>query len=296
VAWGGNLLKLLGILFFVVAMATSAFSATPDVAPTDDPEMQFFVVRATLSGCEPDCPEWIQGQGRIASTSVAKLKALLTDKSNRNLPLFLHSGGGDINAALQMGRVIRQYKMTTTIGRTLFTLCDPYRSAQCRPSVSNKSYRGIAMDYGAKCMSACPLLLLGGSQRLVSPNAFLGLHQPVRVDHPYIDRYWETYRLVNGRKVIISKKFVKRITLAPKKVVGVDNRLRNYLAGYIKEMNGSVGILDEMQKADPTNIYKIQESDVRNLGLATSTDTLDAFSRIETCNASALPSYCVVIK
>lgn len=293
--------KILGLIVCLFAGGQSAFSATPPAKTSSDPEMKFVIVRSGVGKCEPDCPEWIQAQGRISAGTATKLRKLLEDKSNRSLPILLNSGGGDMNVAIEMGRLIRKYKMTTTIGRTLFPLCDPYGPTVCLPSVSNQSHRGMALDYGAYCMSACPLVLLGGSVRLVSAGAFLGLHQPLRVEHPYEDRYLVTYRMEQGKKVILSKKFVKRITLPSKQVVGVDKKLRPYLSGYVKEMGGALAIIDEMQKAAPSKINKIEYSEMQNLGLATDTGSLDAFSTSSTCgdasvSASNAPTYCVVIK
>ena len=250
----------LGVVL-VPALATgqAKSSKPPDVAKkVEDPAMVFAIARWSQSACEPDCPEWIVAQGRIMPDTAAKLALVLANPTNRKLPLILNSYGGNIDSALRMGRMLRRYQMTVGVGWTHFSDCSPFTHspAPCLPNPATKAFAGVADEWGATCFSACPLVLLGGIERIVNTNSRLGLHEPVTETHPYIDRYWVTWRMVHGRKVILSRKFLKRTTLASKTTVGITPHLRELLVPYLKEMGGAPEILDEMNKATPQTMSK----------------------------------------
>jgi hypothetical protein len=267
-------------------------------APTKtiEPDMSFVIVRSDRNGCEPNCPQWIQAEGKIVAGTPAKLSRLLADPPNRNLPILLNSYGGDISAALAIGRMIRRFHMNTGLGVTGFEFCNPFQDGKCQPSVSNKSFRGSAHEYMAICFSACPLILLGGETRVVGVTSMLGLHQPITISHPYMDRYWETYRMVNGRKVIISKKLVKRTALPSKTSIGITPNLKHELTLYFNEMKAQTKILDEMATASPKEMHRVEQNDAQNLGLSTGIKTLATYTAPDLCQASTPAKNCVLIK
>ena len=255
------------------------------------PVMDFFIIRLSKSTCEPDCPQWIAAQGRIMPDTDKKLDFILSNPANRKLPILLNSMGGDIEAALRMGNTLRRYNMTTSVGWTHFDGCSPFMhfDTPCNPDGITKTYAGIADEWGAKCYSACPLILLGGARRIVNAGSRLGLHSPLAQSHPYVDNYIDTWSLVHGHKVISSHKFVKRTYLPAKQIVGITPKLRNRFIPYLKAMGGSVQILDEMEKASPTQINLISDADGSRakLGLITSGyGLLAAFTSSAACRVS----------
>ena len=255
----------LGLLFApVLGNAQARSSKPPDLAKkVEDPQMAFVIARWSQTACEPDCPEWIVAQGRIMADSAAKLALLLANPANRKLPLILNSYGGNIDSALRMGRLLRRYHMIVGVGWTHFKGCSPFTQATtpCLPDPATKAFAGLADEWGATCFSACPLVLLGGVERIVNTGSRLGLHEPITETHPYIDRYWVTWRMVHGHKVVLSRKFLKRTTLASKTTVGITPYLRKQLVPYLKEMGGAPEILDEMNKATPQTMNLIPDSD-----------------------------------
>ncbi len=292
-----GLVLCFGLYAVPPANAASQLPAAPiEKKVPADPDMNFIIVRSDANSCEPNCPEWITAQGKITAGTADKLSRLLANPTNRKLPILLNSYGGDIRAALTMGRMIRRYQMTTTIGRTHFSFCDPFTDNTCRPSVSNKAYRGTPWQYGAKCMSACPLVLLGGVVRILDDASYLGLHQPTTVSHPYMDRYWVTWRMIHGQKVIISRKLLKRISLPSKTSIGLSSRLKGTLGSYIKEMNASSAIMDEMEKAGPSTMNLITHSKAHELGLSTRFESLDIFAKPDICAGASPAEHCVLIK
>jgi hypothetical protein len=285
-------------VFLMLIWAEFAFAAKPNKpVSTVDREMAFIIVRSNSSNCEPNCPQWIAADGKIVGNTAAKFSRLLANPANRLLPVVLNSGGGDISAALTIGRLIRRYHMDTGIGRTYFSFCDPTIDTKCKPTVSNRSYRGYVLDTLGYCFSACPLILLGGETRVVGNYARLGLHQPVSVSHPYMDRYWETYRIVHGRKQIIARKFIKRITLPTKTSVGVTPQLRSKLVRFINEMKASPKIVDEMKLAAPTDMHLVLLQEAIYLGLATTPPlTLENFTADRECAGPKPSPHCIPIK
>jgi hypothetical protein len=253
--------------------ATTAQPAKPADGTVLAPVMDFLVVRNSTPECEPDCPEWISAEGRIVPETAGRLAKFLADPARRKLPLILNSGGGSIEAAVAMGRMIRKYKMDTGVGQTIITDCtNSQRDAgTCKPDVALRAFDGRAFASRAYCASACPLVLLGGIHRVVDPSSFVGVHEPKGDSQPYIDRYQIKYRIENGKKHIISKTFVNRTYLKKKTVIGITPTLRVELDKYLKEMGGSLEILAEMEKAQPETMNWISyySGDRERLGLVT---------------------------
>ncbi len=282
--------------------ATTAQPAKPADGTVLAPVMDFLVVRKSDGQCEPDCAEWISAEGRIVPETAGKLAKFLGDPERRKLPLILNSGGGSIEAAVAMGRIIRKYKMDTGVGQTFFTHCqkaDP-QTGKCKSDGVLQDAEGVAFPNRSYCASACPLVLLGGVHRVVDPGSFVGLHEPRGDSQPYIDHYLIKYRMENGKKHILSKNFVNRTYLKKKTIVGITPKLRVELDKYLKEMGGSLEILAEMEKAQPENMNWISyySHDRERLGLVTNnTRTLASLIGVDTCTLKlAKDSNCIHLK
>ena len=213
-------------LVAVVAMAMAAFAAKaedvfpktlsnpktwnpsiwymPGMSSDDASEMRFVVVRSSAPGCEPNCPEWISAEGAIAAGTPALLKRTLKTLGRRKLPIIVNSPGGNVDAALQLGRIIRKNKLDIAIGKTEFSDCWPGMT-DCRANDGKgAAYFGTATDGGAMCNSACPLMFAGGVRRVVGSWAYLGVHQITTTYFPTKRQYRTTYRVSCGAKDIRS--------------------------------------------------------------------------------------------
>lgn len=169
--WLGALMRLRRFALIALTFCTLFGNATPAfTAPGKDAPMRFAVVRGDPGGCDPICPEWISAEGKIVGDTAAKFRKFLKKLGDRQLPLVIHSPGGDVQNALAMGRLIREKKLDVAVGRTAFSSCSP-ETKGCKGG-----YTGWALPIGALCNSACPLVLAGGTQRLVG-KAALGVHQ-----------------------------------------------------------------------------------------------------------------------
>ncbi|MEZ2332242.1 hypothetical protein AB6802_21175 [Mesorhizobium sp. RCC_202] len=87
--------------------------------------MRFVIVRSGAAGCEPNCPEWISAEGAIEIDTPAKFKGILKALGRRHLPVIVNSPGGSVDAALQLGRIIRKNKLDIAVGATRFSGCWP---------------------------------------------------------------------------------------------------------------------------------------------------------------------------
>ncbi len=266
-----------GLATSLIVTTSSSATAPQPAKPANDPQlapaMDFLVVRYSSPRCEPDCPEWIAAEGRIVPETAGRLAKFLADPARRKLPLILNSGGGSIEAAVAMGRMIRKYEMDTGVGQTMILGCpNAQRDAgTCKSDGVLLAFDGEAFPYGAYCASACPLVLLGGMHRVVDPSSFVGVHEPKGDIQPYIDHYLIKYRMENGRKHIISKTYINRTYLKKKTIVGITPKLRVELNKYLNEMGGSLEILAEMEKAQPEDMNWLNNysGDRERLGLVT---------------------------
>jgi len=308
--------RLFGCLAICVALfvmgsglgAGSGWSKTapkPPAAPVPEKTelggkaMDFTVIRLSSDYCEPNCPEWIAAEGEITMKTPAKLAKLLANPAYRKLPIMLNSPGGAVYAAMDMGQLIRKYGMNTAVALSNTRDCsDLNKLPNCLPGTS-PVHLGNLNEYNAYCNSACSWMQLAGVVRIVGAGSELGLHQPHSDYQPWIDHYWDTWRMVNGVKHIISHKFIKRTYLAKKHEVGVQkSEMPKYLA-YIKQMGGSPDILVEMDKASPKDLNEFNHGNARlkELGLVTD-ETLNVNALVSTdhCKTSGkLSSNCVTL-
>ena len=83
----------------------------------------------------------------------------------RGATLVLDSEGGSVLSAMALGRAIRNFDMTTTVGRT--NLLPRTATVEQRATISPK----------ASCKSMCAFILLAGSRRYVPSEARVLVHQ-----------------------------------------------------------------------------------------------------------------------
>ncbi len=283
-----------------------ASKSPPPAPPVEKTEfgtpMNFTVLRLSSKLCEPNCPEWIAADGEITDQTPAKLTKLLNNPSYRKLPIVLNSPGGKVDAAMIMGRMIRKYGMDTGVATSMSVDCTSLQNTFNRCSSDANVHNGVAFSAMGYCNSACTLMLLGGRVRVAAPNVTLGLHQPHGESQRWVDHYWDTWRMVNGKKKIISHRFIKRTYEKPIAVVGVSAQSKPRYLQYFKEMGASPLILDEMAKASPANLNPIPyvkgEEPRKKLGLVTDNDLdVSYFVSADHCKTeNKSTSNCVFIK
>jgi hypothetical protein len=166
------------LIFGVWSLITSAYAAEDINSPWHP--MRIAIIREAEHQCEPTCPEWIYAFGSIEPTTPALLSKVFRQMGNRRLPIIIESQGGDLEAGIKMGRMIRKRGLNVAVGHTRFEVCRPELKS-CKPLFSRDiAFAGTAVPERANCDSACQYVLAGGTRRIASPYNYLGLHKPFK--------------------------------------------------------------------------------------------------------------------
>jgi hypothetical protein len=107
--------RMAAVLACGLASAVVPAAAAPQAPATPSTlgqPMVFFVAKGEPDACGAGCGEWIAAEGEIDAGTPQRLRALLVRLEDRRLPIFFHSPGGQRSAALEIGRLLRQKKMT----------------------------------------------------------------------------------------------------------------------------------------------------------------------------------------
>jgi hypothetical protein len=168
-------------VFAAAAHAQTSSPANPAPAPQKDPPappIVFFIAKGEANACGPACSEWIAADGTFDPGAPARLRALLARHGKRKLPIFFHSPGGSVTAAMDVGRIMRAHKIKAGVGRTIPQGCDPKQRREKACDVIMRSGRELAAELRtrASCASACVYALIGAAEREVAPDAVLGVH------------------------------------------------------------------------------------------------------------------------
>lgn len=94
--------------------------------------------------------------GDISTATVSELRALSAGGRLNGAIVYLDSSGGDPQAGLSLGTLIRERRMNTAVGRA--------GASAGRPAKGS-------------CLSACVLAYAGGTFRFIDPAAVLGIHR-----------------------------------------------------------------------------------------------------------------------
>lgn len=124
--------------------------ALPERPNTPFPRTGDMPERLTLEEVELAGRSVLRMVGTVAPGDGARIPDLLAERIAARDPaptLALHSPGGSVNDALEIGRAIRALDLATRV------------------------------TAGGVCLSACPYILAGGTRRSVSPDGSVGVHQ-----------------------------------------------------------------------------------------------------------------------
>ena len=113
--------------------------------------------------CEPQCKGWVAATGIVTAETYRLFEEFSNTHDLRGVTVVLDSGGGSVLDAIQLGRRIRELRMSTTVGIPVET-------------TSNYTTRASVMP-DAYCESMCVFLLLAGVNRYVPPTAHIRVHQ-----------------------------------------------------------------------------------------------------------------------
>lgn len=297
VSW---LLALLAVVSAITLSGVSVEAATktkekPPESPYELP-MRIVVVRNNVPGCEPLCPQWLSAEGQITSKTPALFKKALADTRAFRLPIVITSTGGDVDAALAIGEMIHKRHLDVVVGWTYFAGCAPLEKDCKLPKGQAGIYRGIALSSQGFCVSACSFVLAAGERRLRGEGSFVGVHQISRTITREKVRYYERYRIVNGKRKILSRKIVSRKPMKSYVSTKLDKRLEKKLAAYFNRMGVDKSLLALFGRAPPTSMYMMAGDELRTTRLITgATPAVDLIAQ-SLCAQTPPAGNCVLLE
>lgn len=291
------LVLLLALGITCGADAAKRKSAKP--APPPPTADQFFklkpmtvvIVQGAWASCLPNCPRWIAADGDIADSTPAQFRKVLKQAGTLKLPVLINSPGGSVNAALEIGGMLRKAGLAVAVAETSYVGCAPGDKTCQLPKESKGIYSGRAAPWVGHCASACPLILAGGVARYAGPGTYVGVHQfHNRYERERI-RYLETYRMENGRKHVISRKIVSRKRIDTESY-GIGKDMHRKLERYFAGMGVSPNLVGEMEKAPFTSLNVLTPGRLAALKLVSTDHGLDDLVGANACSAAPPAANC----
>jgi hypothetical protein len=169
--------------------AAAAVQAAPRRGLMLHEPMIFFVATGAPNACGPGCSTWIAAEGTFDPQAPVRLKEFLGVAGRRDLPIFFHSPGGELQPSINAGQVLRDFRMTAGIGQTLPDGCRDAARADdaCRKLMrSGQELKASLRVARGICASGCAYALVGASTRLIGEGAKFGVHASRAVPRPEV--------------------------------------------------------------------------------------------------------------
>lgn len=263
-------------------------------APPQVPVMSVVIVQSNLPNCAPLCPQWISAEGQITEKTPALFRKVLAKTGKQMLPVIVSSPGGDVEAALAIGEILRARHAEVVIGWTYFADCAP-AAKDCKLKKEAKGiYRGLAMGWNAYCMSACSFILASGEKRVLPTGGYLGVHQiSQRVSQEKV-YYRENYKIVNGKKKVISRKVVSRKPYKSYTTTRLGKADNRKIANYLDKMGvNRKQVLALFEMASPSEIHLLSNDEAKGTRLVTDFVTAVDLMPLSLCNSNPPAPNCV---
>jgi len=250
----------------------SAGKSTPVPKPPVGPPMRIVLVKSDDPACGDRCPDWISAEGPLDSETVAAFRKVLKSIGARKLPIFINSPGGNVDAAMAIGRLLRARHLEISVTRTVFTGCQP-SDPKCASQRGFKGYRGHPTSIASLCASACPILVAGAEVRHVAWTAFVGVHEVTTFQRRIYRQYAVTTQEINGKKVVIDRKLVSEKVSDPFLVEKASwtNRYKREIAEYYREMGVSDRVVEIAFATKAADIHWLTRTELAETHMMTDT-------------------------
>jgi hypothetical protein len=225
------------LLIGILALGSSCLPALADEGDeAGPPPMRFeWHMEGPADRCGMACRTWISAVGLITEDTARDFEAFAKDGNVQGATLVLDSPGGAVLAALELGRAIRRFDMTTTVGKTVVL-----------PSDDDVSRAELSPD--ATCESMCAFVLLGGTRRYVPPEAQVLVHM-----------IWLGDRSRHAQEASYTAD-----------ELGLVQRDIGSIARYTVEMGGGIELLETALRVPPWEpLYALGADEIHRLHLAT---------------------------
>ncbi|WP_195909496.1 hypothetical protein [Rhizobium tubonense] len=151
---------------------------------------------------------------------------------------------------------------------------------------------GAVNAAGGYCYSACPLILAGGSRRMLSPYADVGVHQLTYIQTHVRIEYQTAYKTINGKRRAADRWEVGRKVLSEHKDTKMTDATKATLLSYFKEMGVDSSIFDMLMSATPDTFRMISQAQALKIGLVTDSNSADDLIAAGNCPIGQPLSIC----
>jgi hypothetical protein len=204
----------LGAIFALAGLLGSA------PASAESGSMTFRVQPLQTDGCGARCPHVIVADGVIDDDTpqafLDVLRAGADDKALRRV-VFINSRGGNVAASMVLGRILRELRAASVIGRF--------------------DSNGQAGPYAGQCLSACVYAMMGAVRRVAPPGSEVALHRmsivvsegggwagPARVTRSFADASMVALLAKYARRMGVNPALVRAAESLPPDTVHVLSR------------------------------------------------------------------------
>ena len=264
--------------------------------PAYDLPMRVVIVRNNVGSCEPLCPQWVSAEGQITANTPALFSKVLATARTLQLPIVVTSPGGDVEAALIIGEMIRARHLDVVVGWTYFGGCAPHQKDCKPPEEQNGVYSGIVLSGEGFCVSACAFILASGERRMRGEDTLVGVHQISRTITREKVRYSEKYQIVNGKRKVLSRQIVSRKPMKSYLSTRLDKRLKGRLVAYFKRMGIDKSLLALFDRAPPSSMYMLAGNELRATRLITGVTPAPDLVASGLCTKASPAANCVLLE
>ncbi len=279
------------LLFSSQATSQSVAKAIPKSA-VDSRDMKVYWVRSAEPGCGQICPEWIVARGNIVPSTPKLFRKLFRQIGKRHLPVILDSGGGSVEAALSIGKMVREHQLDVIVGSTSLSTCSSSVTDCSVKHRDGEPYLGYQVIWSGTCASACPIILAGGVRRMAFGDA-IGAHQVVETRRRERIRYRDTFTTVNGRKKLLRRSVISRQIIVGKPTTDVPKSYYDSLRKYFSAMGVSPAYVDFFARATPDKMYFLTSAERFATKITNADPPKTGYFDKSTCLANPPAEFCV---
>lgn len=242
-------LLLMGLFLL---LAGGPAMAQPGGKPVQHQPLIFFVAKGGPNACGAGCSEWIAAEGTFDPGAAKRFGEFLNALPRKDLPIFFHSPGGELEPSLAVGVALRERRMTAGIGQTIAEGCRdaPKADEACRKLMrSGRELQARLRFSGATCASACAYALLGASARTIGQGARFGVHAT-----KLVLRQKDGKAVVSAADYSAAKSFAESMTY---------DRLRQYVA----TMGVDHALIDLAKRTPHERVHWLADGEMTRFGV-----------------------------
>ncbi|MCP1843547.1 hypothetical protein ACVIHI_003535 [Bradyrhizobium sp. USDA 4524] len=142
-------------------------------------KLTIYLAHGPANACGAGCDRWIAIEGEIDREAAQRIRTFLFANKDRQLPIYLHSPGGNVEQSYGIARFLRAHKAIARVGRTIVPACSTgtqIDAACLKIKAAKGEVEAELTTRNAMCVSACAYLFLGATSREVAPDSVLAVH------------------------------------------------------------------------------------------------------------------------